>query len=255
VTDAWDPEQYRRFAAERVRPFEDLLALTKCAPGGRAIDLGCGSGELTVRLHEHLGARETVGLDTSAAMLANAPSVAGVRFVQADLSTFEDAQGFDVVFSNAALQWVPDHERLLPRLWRLVRGGGQFVVQMPANFDHPSHGVARDVGLAHGVPPPPMPDAVLPPRRYAQTLCDLGAEDVHVRLQVYPMRLASTAEVVEWVKGTLLTHHRGTLSAPAYEAFLVAYRAALLERLGDPAGTRPYLYTYDRILLRAVRPA
>jgi trans-aconitate 2-methyltransferase len=99
----WDPDQYERFKAERTRPFWDLLALVQPVPGGRVVDLGCGTGELTKELHRVLEASETVGVDNSSAMLerANAFAGEGVRFEQGDIATWEPTP-YDVVFSNAA---------------------------------------------------------------------------------------------------------------------------------------------------------
>src|SRR4051794_16386721 len=114
-SDVWDPAQYERFAAERRQPFDDLLALVQPVPGGRAVDLGCGNGSLTVELHRHLGAASTVGLDSSPAMLDGAVDEPGVRFEVGDLSTYVADAPLDVVFANAALQWVPDHVPLLAR--------------------------------------------------------------------------------------------------------------------------------------------
>ncbi|MGH9366201.1 MAG: methyltransferase domain-containing protein [Thermoanaerobaculia bacterium] len=113
--DAWDPEQYGRFAAERRLPFLDLLALVHPIPRSRAVDLGCGSGELTRALHERLGAAQTLGIDSSPAMLAkaNASPGRGVRFEQGDIGAFAPARPFDLVFSNAALHWLPDQSGLL----------------------------------------------------------------------------------------------------------------------------------------------
>src|SRR5690348_13419818 len=143
----WNPEQYERFKAERSQPFWDLVALIDPAPNMRIADLGCGTGELTRALHEKLGARETVGIDNSASMLAKAPAAPGLKFRQQSIEEFSDG-GFDLIFSNAALQWVADHERLFPRIARL---GNQLAVQMPANDDHPSHlaaaEVARELGM------------------------------------------------------------------------------------------------------------
>ena len=115
---AWDPDQYLRFAAERRRPFDDLLAQLEPVPGGRAVDLGCGTGELTVELHAHLGAAETVGIDDSVSMLERARDLAapGVRFELGRLEEWAPAVPVDVVFANASLHWVPDHPALLARL-------------------------------------------------------------------------------------------------------------------------------------------
>src|SRR4029077_20459492 len=96
--------------------------------------------ELTREMHRRLGAKETLGVDSSPAMLAKAATFAGdgLRFEQRDIADFADADGFDLVLSNAALQWVPDHETLFPRLAAMVRPGGQLAVQKPADEGPPS---------------------------------------------------------------------------------------------------------------------
>src|SRR3954463_14186859 len=114
--DSWSPGQYERFAAEREQPFWDLLDMVEPAAGGAVVDLGCGTGQLTLALHERLGAAQTVGVDSSARMLERAPSAEGVRFVQGDINDYEPRMPLAVVFSNAALHWLPDHQALFARL-------------------------------------------------------------------------------------------------------------------------------------------
>jgi trans-aconitate 2-methyltransferase len=145
--DTWQPDVYARFAAERRQPFFDLADLVAAIPGGRAVDLGCGTGELTRELHVRTGAAETLGLDSSEAMLAKAVPLAGngLRFERADIAAFAPRAEWDLVFSNAALHWVPDHRALLARLAAALRPSGQLAFQVPDNFDHPSHRAAEAV--------------------------------------------------------------------------------------------------------------
>ncbi|CAN5726311.1 trans-aconitate 2-methyltransferase [soil metagenome] len=257
MTDRWDPDRYHQFQAERRQPFDDLLAMVAPAPGGRAVDLGCGSGELTVELHRHLGAAETVGVDTSPTMLESAAAhgADGLTFAEGDLATWLPANDpVDVALANASLQWVDDHPTVLGR-WRdgLVPGG-QLAVQVPANFDHPSHTVAEEVGRTFGLDPISRFEAVLSPEGYAERLDHLGFEAVHVRLQVYLHHLASTAALIDWVRGTLLTRYQRDLGDERFAEFLEQYGKALLERIGDPAGHRPYLHLFKRILFTARKP-
>src|SRR2546426_3565098 len=100
--DAWDPAQYERFHDERARPFLDLLALVRPRPGMRVVDLGCGTGELTARLHQELAARETLGIDRSEAMLARARPRAkdGLRFEAGDIAAFAAGAGPRPLFSE-----------------------------------------------------------------------------------------------------------------------------------------------------------
>jgi trans-aconitate 2-methyltransferase len=251
-TDTWDPAQYERFGDERSAPFFDLLALVEPCPGGQVVDLGCGTGELTRVLHERTGARETLGIDSSEAMLARSASHAGdgLRFELGDIAGWAPAEPLDVVFSNAALHWVDDHPALFARLTSALAPGGQLAVQMPANHDHPSHLVAERVaGKA------PFREAlgghvrrspVLGPERYAELLHRLGYGSQHVRLQVYLHVLPEAEAVVEWVKGTLLTDYRRRLPERLYDEFLARYRALLVAELPDE---RPFPYPFKRILL------
>src|SRR5258708_15121276 len=103
MADKWNPEQYERFRDERSQPFFDLMALVEPGAGMRMADLGCGTGNLTQVLHQGLKAANTLGLDSSAAMLSKAQSLAGggLRFEQADISDFAAAGEFDLIFSNA----------------------------------------------------------------------------------------------------------------------------------------------------------
>jgi trans-aconitate 2-methyltransferase len=254
MADGWDPCTYERFSDERRQPFRDLVALVAPVPGGRVVDLGCGTGELTAELHRQLRAASTLGVDRSLSMLKDSTAYAenGVRFEKGDIATFEGSD-YDVVFANASLHWVEGHEALLARLAGVLRPGGQLAFQVPANFDHPSHTVAVEVAaeerfaaeLATGAVQTVRASNVLLPEAYATRLDDLDFVEQHVRLQVYGHHLASTDEVVEWVKGTLLTQYRERLSPDAYAEFLARYRRRLLAVLGDE---RPYFYAFKRIL-------
>lgn len=256
MSDTWNPEQYARFRDERAQPFYDLLALVQPRPQLRAVDLGCGPGELTRVLHDQLGCRETLGVDSSAAMLSKAAVYAGtgLSFQAGDIQDFAPTEPYDLVFSNAALQWVDDHPRLFARLFAAVAPGGQLALQMPANHDFPSHVVAAEVAsrepfqsaLGGYVRQSPLLGA----EQYAELLHQLGFARQSVRLQVYGHLLGSRADVIEWVKGTLLTDYEKRLSAQLFAQFLEAYREALLPRL---SAEQPYFYPFKRLLLWAVR--
>ena len=239
----WNPDRYERFKAERKQPFVDLLALVDRRPGMRVLDLGCGTGELTRELHETLGARETIGIDSSEEMLAKARSSDGLRFEHADIETFPSSAPFDLIFSNAALHWVRDHRALLGRLVSLLAPDGQIAIQMPANDDHPSHATAAEVAREFGIEP--RHDPLLPIDEYARVLHSHGLKRQNVRMQIYGHELESAASVIEWVKGTLLTDYEKRLGA-RYPDFLSRYTRTLLPRLGD---ARPFFYTYKRILI------
>ena len=246
--DAWDAARYDRYAEQRRRPALDLLERVPPAPGGRVADLGCGDGWCTPLLHERTGAAETVGIDSSARMLAGSAAhvVPGVRFEDGDLGAVDGE--WDVLFANAALQWVPDHRTLLPRLVERLRPGGTLAFQVPANFGHPSHTVADEVGRRYGLEPLDREIGSLDAPTYAEVLHEAGIEEPDVVLRVYGHRMSRTDEVIDWVSGTLLTSFERRLDPEAFAAFREEYRRTLLERLGDPEGTRPYYYAFPRIL-------
>jgi trans-aconitate 2-methyltransferase len=254
--DPWKPAQYERFKAERTQPFRDLMALVRPLPGGSAVDLGCGTGELTRDLHADTLAADTLGVDQSDAMLdkARAFEGSGLHFERREISAFLGG-AFDLVFSNAALHWVPDHVALLTKVAGWLKPGGQWAVQMPANEDHASHHLARELAsespwkerLSGWVRVSP----ILAPEHYAELMESLGFAEQHVRLQVYGHRLESSDGVVEWVKGTMLTDYERRLQPADFHAFLAAYRDRLRSELGH---RRPYFYTYKRILFWGRRP-
>jgi trans-aconitate 2-methyltransferase len=242
----WSPEQYERFKAERKQPFLDLLALVERRPRMRVVDLGCGTGELTRELHASLEAEETVGIDNSETMLLKSGHFEDemLRFERGDIEAFVTDRPFDLIFSNAALHWVADHEQLVVRLTNFLSIRGQLAVQMPANDDHPSHRIAAEVARSLGVEA--RSDHVLPIERYAALLQRLGYERQHVRMQVYGHLLPSPEDVVEWVRGALLTHYESVMSEEKFGEFLEEYRIRLREALG---AERPFFYTYKRVLL------
>ena len=178
------------------------------------------------------------------------PQAPGLRFERSGIVEFEAAQPFDVVFSNAALQWIDGHDALFEHINRLVAPGGQLAVQMPANNDHPSHvvahAVAREEPFAAAMGGYAREWPVRPPEWYAETLDGLGFEDLNVRLQVYVHHLESRDGVVEWVKGSLLTDYEKRMPPELFQRFLERYRSVLLPQLSE---ARPFFYPFKRILI------
>src|SRR5205807_2112681 len=152
--------------------------------------------------------------------------------------------------SNAALQWMPEQVELLGHLTALLAPGGQLGIQVPSNEDHASHATARQIAGES-----PFKEALgghvrrfsnLTPEGYAARLDGLGYRGQHVRLQVYVHHLPTRDDVVEWVRGSLLTDYQRRLSPELFAAFLDRYRAVLTPQLED---ARPFFYPFKRILV------
>jgi trans-aconitate 2-methyltransferase len=252
IADTWNPEQYARFQRERDQPFIDLLEMVRPMPDMRVVDLGCGSGRLTRLLHAHLHAKETLGIDQSPRMVAAAerdPRPSGLRFQLGTIDAFSVNGEYDLVASNSALQWVPNHEDLIPRLARALKPGGQLVFQVPAMHMHLSHTVAADIAAAE-----PFSSAlggwqlqmsVLEPDQYATLLDKCGFNHPHVRLVVYPHVLGGPEQVVDWMKGTLLTAYEARMPADLFGDFVREYQARLVPLLDRE---RPFFFPFKRIL-------
>jgi len=258
--DGWNPALYDTFERERSQPFIDLAGLLQPVERPRVVDLGCGTAKLTRWLHEEVGADDTLAVDSSAAMLAQAPleGSRGLRVAQADIGddTALDVLGVhdvDIVFSNAAFQWVPDHLAVLERVARRLGPGGQLAMQVPANGDHPSHHLAA-VAAAEppfleamgGAVPAGLADVIPAPRVYAEALHRWGFAEQSVRLQVYGHLLDDTASVVTWVRATLLQRYLSKLPEELHEPYVARFAEMFLAHEGEQ---RPYFYAFARILL------
>ena len=249
----WNPEQYHKFQSERSAPFEDLLKLVDVRPRLKVIDLGCGTGELTLRLADLLPESQVTGLDSSPQMLAKADSVkrAGLTFELGDQSQLSGV--WDLIFSNAALQWSEDHPALIRHLYGKLAAGGQIVVQVPSNHNHISHRLiletAREAPFQSILKGFVRIAPVLPIDEYAQLLFDLGAENIVVFEKIYPHVLENSDAVIEWVSGTALVPYFERLGEHK-DAFLQVLR----EKFRAAMPGSPVLYPFRRTLFSAHKP-
>lgn len=253
MSHQWDPRQYEKFEKERTQPFYDLLQLIYPLDHPRIVDLGCGNGSLTQIVHEKFHAAYTLGIDSSKEMLAKAKPLQrdNLVFREQDIQSFSSKESFQLIISNAALQWVPNHEALFKKLTELLAPAGQLAVQMPANQNSPTHVIAAELAVetpfnkAFKNKERPMGD-LLTMEQYAQLLDRLGYENQVVRLQLYVHFLESTASVIEWVKGSLLTYYKSHLDPDLYAEFLKEYQKRLIERLG---WSEPFFFPIKRLFL------
>lgn len=251
----WDPVQYARFGDERSRPFFELTARILAPDPRSVLDVGCGSGELTVTLAERWPGAEVRGIDSSAEMLSRAPAGAGVTFAEGDARTLS-ATGVDVLVSNAVLQWVPEHRELLVRWASELNPGGWLAFQVPANFNAPSHSLMRYVARAprwaaklHGAAR--TPEAVDSPAAYVELLATAGLT-VDAWETEYQHVLQGEDPVLEWVRGTALRPILAALSERDAEAFSFEYGTMLR----DAYPRRPFgtLFGFARTFVVAHKP-
>lgn len=256
----WDPDRYAAFADDRARPFHDLVAqVAWSASDGReaprrVVDLGCGPGTLTATLSARWPGAQVVGIDSSAEMLATAPSdVPGLAFELGAIEDWMPGATDDVVVTNAALQWVPSHVELLPRWFAAMPSGGWFAMQVPGNFDSPSHALMRSVAadgpwasVLDGVL---RADPVLDPAGYLGLMLDAGLE-ARAWETTYAQLLSGDDPVLAWVRGTGLRPVLAALDAADPTGALTAeyvdrYRVALREAY--PASAHGTVYPFRRV--------
>lgn len=228
----WNPQAYEAFADHRMRPAIDLLGRVALEAPRRIVDLGCGSGNVTLLLAQRWPAARILGLDGSSEMLAHARARStSIEWRQAELGTWQASQAFDLVYSNAALHWLPDHATLFPRLAENVAPRGVLAVQMPSNFSAPSHVVmhelAREAPYRAHLERVLRPAPVLEASAYYTLLAGRFAQ-VDVWTTEYLQVLRGENPVADWTRSTWLGGLLGALPEAHREPFEEEYRRRVL---------------------------
>jgi trans-aconitate 2-methyltransferase len=230
---SWSPQQYLRFAQPRLRPALDLLERIQLGSAHCIYDLGCGAGNVTALLVARWPGARVCGVDSSASMLAQAAhTLPQVRWCRQALDQWRAEEPADLIFSNAALHWLPDHMRLFPRLLESLQPGGVLAVQMPRNFDAPSHrlitATAREGPWRERLEPllqaPPV--ATEEPAFYYDLLA-AQAGGLDIWETEYLQALRGEDPVKEWTKGTALVPYLDRLGEHERQAFEQDYAQRL----------------------------
>ncbi len=203
----WNPHQYLRFKNERTQPSIDLARKVGIENPATVIDIGCGPGNSTQVLCEHWPNARIIGLDNSREMIEKAKAdFPDQEWLLADASKLDPDQTYDIVFSNAVLQWMPDHDLLIPRLLKIVKPGGALAVQVPANDGSPLHKALLSVssgkkwsGFTGGCEKLLHYHSV---EYYFNILCPLASSGLDIWETTYYHVLSSHADLIEWYKGT-----------------------------------------------------
>lgn len=256
----WDPARYVQFGDYRNRPFFDLVGRIQAGKPRVVVDLGCGPGNLTATLAERWPKAEVIGLDSSEEMLRHAAAetmLPNLTFSLGQISEWVPSAGIDVVVTNAALQWVPGHVELLKKWLDALEPGAWFALQVPGNFNAPSHALMRELAesaswadrlsgiLRHG-------DAVGEPDDYLEVMLEAGCEADAWETTYYQVLKGENA-VLEWVRGAGL---RPVLAAlPPDEAFEFEAEYSALLDAAYPATGHGTVFPFRRTFAVAHKPA
>ncbi len=220
----WNPEVYLEYADFRLRPGIELMARITNQEPRSVLDLGCGTGHLTLALSRRFPNATVTGLDASSDMLDQARRLdSDIRWIQDDLATWEPSHAFDVIFSNAALHWLDNHEQLIPRISRWLAPGGSLAIQMPDNWKEPTHTVPARIldepQWARGARDALMRDRVGTPASYRSMLVS-HYEAIDMWTTTYHQVLTGDDPVLGWVSGSVLRPVVAALDEPDRSRFL-----------------------------------
>jgi trans-aconitate 2-methyltransferase len=254
MTD-WDCELYLKFERERAQAARDLIARIPPLAPRKIVDLGCGPGNSASMLTLHFRGADILGIDTSGNMLAAARERLPVaRFIQQDLKEWEADEKVDLIFSNAALHFAPDHHKLLPRLMAFLNPGGVLAVQMPNVLQDAAHALMRMVAVDG-----PWADRLA---RVAKTRAIIGSLDdyyswiaphcqtIDLWQTTYVHPLDGHDAVVDWFVGSALRPFLNELQEDEIPAFLSQYRREL-EMAYTPQSDGRVLLLYPRLFFVA----
>ncbi|KFG69047.1 trans-aconitate 2-methyltransferase [Microvirga sp. BSC39] len=228
----WNAGQYLKFEDERTRPAIDLIGRVPLAKIRSAVDIGCGPGNSTELIVDRYPDARVLGLDNSPDMLAKARvRLPQVAFQEEDIAAWNPDERYDLIFANAVLQWLPNHQRLLAKLASCLEADGCLAVQMPNNLNEPSHRLMRKV--AQEGPWAEKLKAASVSREeigsfedYYSWLLQAGCSaDLWQTTYVHP--LADAGAIVEWLKGTGLRPYLDPLSPEEQSGFLDQYHAEI----------------------------
>lgn len=255
----WNPALYRRYEDERTRPAQDLLARVLLTEVSRVVDLGCGPGNSTELLVHRFPGAQVVGTDNSEAMLVSARErLPQARFEFSDISSWQPETPPDLIYANAALQWVPDHATLIPRLFAALAPGGVLAIQMPDNRQEPTHRIMRELASEA-----PWANAIGDADKLRTGLLgiegyyDLLAADaakVDVWRTAYQHPMASGAAIVEWVRGTGLKPFVDRLTPQLQASYLAEYERRI-DAAYPPRADGRRLLAFPRMFIVAQRKA
>lgn len=248
----WNPEIYNHFKDIRYQPFYDLSHLISAEHLKNCIDVGCGTGEQTAILANKFEQAQFLGIDSSKEMLEKSKEfdLSNLHFKQQTIEEFADSDTkWDLIFSNAALQWSDDHQKLFPKLISKLNKNGQFAVQMPCQKDNILNVLLRDL-----VKEKPYSDflngfysdsPLLTIDDYAKIMFDEGLNDLNISVRIYPIYGNNEINFYRFISGSALIPYMERLTTEQQELFTTEYQS----RIKKYFTTFPAIYPFKRILL------
>lgn len=249
----WDPTQYLKFDAPRLRPALELLARIDLDDPKTIVDLGCGPGNVTAFLQDRWADADLEGVDNSTEMLERATrDYPEIRVTKADIGTWDPGRKIDLIYSNAALHWLDEHRLLFPRLARDVTRGGVIAVQMPNNRGARAQALVYEVAsdgpwaskVSSLIHPPPVSE----PGFYYDVLRPHLSGSLDIWETEYQMVLTGDNPVAEFTKGSLLRPMLSALPAPLADQLWQTYAAAVAQAY-PPRLDGSTLYPFKRLFL------
>jgi trans-aconitate 2-methyltransferase len=248
----WNPEIYNQFKNIRYRPFFDLMNLISSENLTKAIDIGCGTGEQTHILSEKFENADFLGIDSSAEMLAEANQFKNARLhfnKMAVEDVIKSEEKFDLIFSNAALQWSDDHQILFPKLLSMLSENGQFAVQMPVQSNNTLNQIlfklASEEPFKTQLQNWNRVSPVLSMDEYTQVMFDAGLKDLNISVKIYPIIAEDAEKLFQFISGSALIPYLERLNEENKKKFISEYKKRICEHFKK----FPVIYAFKRLLL------
>lgn len=254
---SWDSKQYLKFQKERTQPSIDLADRLTVQSPERIIDIGCGPGNSTAVLKKRYPDAEVIGADNSENMISEAKEkYPDIEFLLCDASKdLENITGkFDIVFSNACIQWVPDHPKLLREMLSLLKEGGELAVQVPMNYNEPIHKIINETVRSEKWREffsKPRIFYTLAPEKYYDILSEFSS-DFEMWQTAYFHRMKSHYDIIEWYRSTGLRPYLESLS-PADKEEFERDILAKIEKAYPKQANGEIIFRFPRLFFKAVK--
>jgi trans-aconitate 2-methyltransferase len=250
----WDPKKYNQFKNVRYQPFFDLIDYIRDDELDFAVDIGCGTGEQTKILSEKFPQTDFLGIDSSPEMLLQSKAFENpnLRFEQNTVEQFIERNTnlkWDLVFSNAALQWSDDHESLFPKLILMLSDNGQFAVQMPVQDENLLNKLlltlVQEKPFADYLKGWKRESPLLNIDKYADIMFRNGLHEIQIMQKVYPIIADTPQRLLDFISGSALIPYLERMTKPEQEQFISEYKS----RIEKAFKKFPAIYAFKRLLL------